>query len=162
MHPTKVLFVCLGNICRSPAAEGIMKTIVARERLEDLIFCDSAGTSAYHEGDLPDARMRAHAKERGYDLTSRSRPFLAPDDFFRFNYILTMDESNFRNVSRLDKNGEFAAKILPIVKFCTLHAVAAVPDPYYEGDEGFRLVLDILEDACANFLEHLRREMGPK
>lgn len=154
MKKTRLLFVCLGNICRSPAAEGIMKTLVAKAGAAESIECDSAGTSAYHEGDPADARMIEHARGRGYVLDSRSRPFSAAD-FETFDYIFTMDESNYRNVLKLDVKGVFRHKVHPMVKFCRLHEVAGVPDPYYQGDDGFQLVLDILEDACGEFLKTL-------
>lgn len=156
MKKTRLLFVCLGNICRSPAAEGIMKTMVAKAGLANQIECDSAGTSAYHEGDPADARMKEHALGRGYNLDSLSRPFTTAD-FQNFDYIFTMDESNYQNVLRLDPTGTFRQKVIPMVKFCRLHEVAGVPDPYYQGDDGFRLVLDILEDACGEFLKTLLR-----
>ena len=155
----RLLFVCLGNICRSPAAEGIMKTLVERAKLDHLIDCDSAGTSAYHEGESADRRMIAHAKERGYGLTSLSRPFRAPEDFINFDYILTMDDDNFRNVLRLDSDRKFQQKVHRMVKFCRIHRVEEVPDPYYEGDDGFRLVLDILEDACETLLGQIKSEL---
>jgi len=156
----RLLFVCLGNICRSPAAEGIMKTLVARDGLDHLIECDSAGTSAYHEGEGADRRMISHAKERGYDLTSLSRPFRHPQDFEDFDFILTMDGDNFRNISKLDSELRYKGKVRPMVSFCRIHRVDAVPDPYYEGDDGFRLVLDILEDACENLLIQLKSELN--
>lgn len=156
----RLLFVCLGNICRSPAAEGIMKTLIEREGLSHLIECDSAGTSAYHEGDNADPRMIEHAKERGYKLDSLSRPFRAPEDFHNFDYILTMDPSNYSHVTRLNPKGEGRAKVQPMVRYCKIHEVKEVPDPYYQGDDGFQLVLDILEDACGEFLLELKKELG--
>jgi protein-tyrosine phosphatase len=159
MAVRRVLFVCLGNICRSPAAEGIMNRLVTQAGLGDIIVCDSAGTSGYHEGDPADARMISHAKTRGYDLLSLSRPFKAPDDFEKFDFILTMDESNFRNILKLDPEGKYRNKVMPMVKFCQVHDVVEVPDPYYQGDTGFHLVLDILEDACSQLLAHIRTEL---
>ena len=152
----RLLFVCMGNICRSPAAEGIMNALIAREDLGHEILCDSAGTSGYHEGEPADARMIAIAKERGFELITLSRPFRAPEDFENFDFILTMDESNYRNIIRLDASGRHHDKVIPMVKFCKVHDVKEVPDPYYQGDDGFRLVLDILEDSCGEFLNFLK------
>lgn len=156
----KVLFVCLGNICRSPAAEGIFQKLVHEEGLSDRIQIDSAGTSAYHEGEAADGRMIQFAKSRGYDLTSRSRPFVAPDDFLKFDYILPMDPQNLQDLYDLDPDQQFQSKILPMTEFCTIHRTHLVPDPYYKGDEGFELVLDILEDACRGLLKRVKEEMG--
>src|SRR6185312_10013964 len=102
----KVLFVCLGNICRSPAAEGIFLHMVKTHRLHELIHVDSAGTGGWHIGEAPDSRMIAHARRRGYDLSAlEARQFAAPEDFLEFDYILTMDDSNFKNVRALDTKG---------------------------------------------------------
>lgn len=158
----KVLFVCLGNICRSPAAEGIFKSYVQREQLTNLIEVDSAGTSGYHEGDPADERMRLMAKTRGYDLTSLSRPFDASKDFANFDYIITMDQKNQRDVLAQDRHGEFAQKVLPMVSFCRIHSIDHVPDPYYRGDEGFEHVLDILEDACSGLLTQIKSDLEVK
>jgi protein-tyrosine phosphatase len=155
----KLLFVCLGNICRSPAAEGIMAKLLADAGMAEKVFCDSAGTSALHKGAPADGRMISFARERGYDLASRSRPFNAREDFTKFDYILTMDTQNYDDVRALDNSALFHGKIIPIVEYCRVHEVKEVPDPYYEGDDGFRLVLDILEDACGGFLERLQREI---
>jgi protein-tyrosine phosphatase len=155
-----VLFICLGNICRSPAAEGILQALVKHEGLEGRIKIDSAGTSAYHAGSPADERMRSFAKERGYDLTSISRQFRAPSDFHKFDYILTMDGRNFQDVIDEDPHEEFRSKVIPMTQFCKIHNVHQVPDPYYQGDDGFRLVLDILEDACEGLLAHLKAELG--
>lgn len=155
----KLLFVCLGNICRSPAAEGIMQTLLKREGLADRVACDSAGTSAYHEGEPADARMISYARSRGHELTSLSRPFLAPQDFENFDYILTMDASNHRNVMALDKQNQYGHKVMPMVRFCQIHKVSEVPDPYYDTEDGFRLVLDILEDACTGLLHKIKSEI---
>jgi protein-tyrosine phosphatase len=152
----------MGNICRSPAAEGIMNRFITEAGLDEVIVCDSAGTSAYHAGEPADARMISHAKSRGYDLLSLSRPFKAPEDFQKFDYILTMDESNYRNIIKLDPAGQYRNKVIPMTKFCRIHEINEVPDPYYQGDEGFHLVLDILEDACRELLGHIRKEKGAK
>lgn len=155
-----VLFVCLGNICRSPAAEGIFLHMVKQNNLSERIHVDSAGTGGWHVGECPDGRMIAHAKKRGYDLsTLEARQFDSPDDFLRFDYILTMDNSNLKHVSALDRQREHQHKIKPLTSFCKIHSVKEVPDPYYRDEEGFEHVLDLLEDACRELLEHLRKEL---
>jgi protein-tyrosine phosphatase len=137
-----------------------MRKLIENEGLSAHIEVDSAGTSAYHEGEPADGRMIGFAKERGYDLTSRSRPFRAPQDFQNFDYILTMDSRNFQDVSDEDPRQEFASKVVPLTQYCRVHKAREVPDPYYQGDVGFQLVLDILEDACANLLTELKKEWG--
>lgn len=149
-EPVKVLFVCLGNICRSPAAEGLMEAVVATHGDQHNWVIDSAGTGDYHIGDLPDRRMRAHAARRGYDLTHRCRQ-ISVSDFFDFDLIIGMDESNLRNLRRLAPTVETEQKIMPMSAFFddTRH-YDYVPDPYYEGAEGFELVLDLLQGATEN------------
>jgi len=148
----KILFVCLGNICRSPAAEGIFRRLVEDAGLKDQFHIDSAGTSGrYHEGEDSDARMRAHAKERKYILTSTARQ-LHREDLEEYDWILTMDESNYVNTLKLTTDKNLHKKIHKMVSFCKIHKVDEVPDPYYGGEDGFRLVLDILEDACQELL----------
>ena len=156
---TKILFVCLGNICLSPSAEGVMQRLVDDEGLNDRIFIDSAGTNGWHVGERADARMRSHAKRRGLELTSISRK-LIPSDLEAFDYVVGMDPDNVCNVRKLDRAGTYADKIHLMVDFCRKTKESEVPDPYYGGDAGFERVLDILEDACAGFLEHVRKERG--
>lgn len=155
----KVLFVCLGNICRSPAAEGVMRHLVERAGLDGRIECDSAGTYGGHAGERADARMRRAASRRGYDLQSISRQ-IRSEDFDRFDMIITMDDSNYERVHRLASTPEAARKIFRMTDFCRRHSGAShVPDPYYEGAEGFELVLDLLEDACEGLLEEIKKEL---
>lgn len=155
-----VLFVCLGNICRSPAAEGILKKMVADNRLEERIFVDSAGTSCWHEGELPDDRMRMHGQRRNYDFCSRSRKFVSTD-FERFDYIIVMDDDNYRNVKKLAKTEEDVAKIHRMIDFSSKFSHHhKVPDPYYGGASGFELVMDLLEDACGNLLDKIKGNFG--
>lgn len=149
-RPYKVLFVCLGNICRSPAAEGVMRAMAAGMPVE----IDSAGTAGYHIGELPDARMRSHAAKRGYPLTHRARQFDAAD-FERFDLILAMDASNMRNLKALDRKNAFGGKLRMMTDYCTALSVTEVPDPYYGGPEGFEHVIDILEDACRGLLKEI-------
>ena len=158
----RLLFVCMGNICRSPAAEGIMKGLAAQCGLSADIFCESAGTSSYHEGEPVDGRMVAFAQKRGYVLDGESRGFKAPEDFENFDYILTMDKNNYKNIIHLDPERKHHHKVIPMTNYCKIHKVDEVPDPYYQGDDGFYLVLDILEDACREMMEKLKSEMSSR
>ena len=155
MENKKILFVCLGNICRSPAAEGIMKSIVNKKGLNNFISVDSAGTIGYHTGDQPDPRMVSHAAKRGYRLNHKARKFDTNIDFDKFDYIITMDDSNFNDINALDKGGKHKHKIFKMVRFLKNHDVDEVPDPYYLGPQGFENVLDVLEDGCNGLLEHI-------
>ena len=158
MAEPRLLFVCLGNICRSPAAEGVFLHLLAREGLEDRFVVDSAGTGGWHVGNRADRRMRAAAERRGIHLPSRARQ-LDRDDLLQFDRILTMDDDNLRAVHSLAR--EFApgsatlARIEPITTYCRRFQVSEVPDPYYGGDQGFEHVLDLLDDACTGLLESL-------
>lgn len=146
----KVLFVCLGNICRSPAAEGIMLDIIDRHGDSDRWEIDSAGTGRYHIDDLPDRRMRVHARQRGIELTHRCRQ-VETSDFDDFDIIIGMDASNISNLRAVAPSPEAEKKIVAMADFFTPGGrYDYVPDPYYEGAEGFELVLDLLQDACAN------------
>lgn len=156
MKEYKILFVCLGNICRSPAAEGILKRMVREQRLEDKISVDSAGTSGYHDGDLPDHRMRQHGARRGYKFDSLSRRFTSRD-FDRFDVILAMDDSNYHNIMRLAPDLESEKKVYRMVDFSNQFGHDHIPDPYYSGADGFELVLDLLEDACEGLLDKLKK-----
>ena len=153
MEKTKILFVCLGNICRSPAAEGILKKKLKDKGLEQFYFVDSAGTAGYHEGELPDSRMRMHASRRGYSLDSRSRP-VKYNDFFDFDVIVGMDNNNISNLKRMAPDAESEKKIKRMTDYCRTYMDDHVPDPYYGGDSGFEHVLDLLEDACEGIIEH--------
>ena len=151
---TKILFVCLGNICRSSSAEEIMRTFVAREGLDKDIQVDSAGILSYHQGELPDERMRAHAIRRGYNLTHRSRP-VRTDDFFDFDLIIGMDDRNIQDLKDRAPSVEAEKKICRMTDFCVKKVIDYVPDPYYGGAQGFENVLDILEDACQGLLDKI-------
>lgn len=154
--PTRLLFVCMGNICRSPAAEGIMNHLLQREGLQGQYVCDSAGTIGYHQGSPPDERMRLAAQKRGIVLTGRARQ-LTPADFTRFDLILTMDRQNYWDVLALDQEKRYRHKVKMICEFCRRYTCREVPDPYYGGAEGFELVLDLLLDACEGLLAALRQ-----
>ncbi len=156
----KVLFVCLGNICRSPAAEGIFRKMINQRGLAEKVFHDSAGTGGWHVGCPPDGRMIAHAKERGYELSDLKARRLHPiDDFKNFDLILTMDESNFMDVKNLSRSDEAFAKVRPMTSYCKIHDVDHVPDPYYREEDGFELVLDILEDACEVLVNEIEGQL---
>ena len=153
---TRILFVCLGNICRSPAANGVMEQMVGEQGLQDKFLIDSAGTYGGHAGELPDPRMRVAASRRGYNLTHRSRKF-REQDFHDFDMIIVMDGSNYENVARLAPERKYLDKVYRFVEFSKNHPNwSYVPDPYYEGHEGFELVLDILVDGCAELINRLK------
>jgi protein-tyrosine phosphatase len=152
----RLLFVCLGNICRSPAAEGIMATVVEKNGLQDVIEVDSAGTSGWHEGELPDERMRSHGERRGYDFCTPARKF-RKSDFDDFDYILVMDKENFANIKALATGQKQTDKIHMMTEFSRQYPQHDhVPDPYYGGALGFELVLDLLEDACKGLLHTIK------
>lgn len=152
----KVLFVCLGNICRSPAGEGILKRMIEEQGLEHSISVDSAGTSGYHDGELPDPRMRRHGSRRGYTFDSISRRFVR-NDFDNFDIILAMDDSNYHNIMRLVPDLDSEKKVYRMVEFSKKYGHDHIPDPYYSGADGFELVLDLLEDACENLLDKMKK-----
>ena len=151
---TKVLFVCLGNICRSPMAEGVFTHIVNERGLREKYIIDSAGVAGYHIGELPDRRMREHAWQRGYKLDSRARQ-VKTDDFFEFDYILAMDDSNYDALISIAPNIQTEHKVKRMADFCRHHNMDHVPDPYYGGADGFQLVIDLLEDACETLLNEI-------
>ncbi len=151
-----ILFVCLGNICRSPAAEAIMRRIAHRNGMDEALRIDSAGTYGGHAGDRSDARMRSAAAKRGYELTHRARQ-IREEDFAEFDMIVVMDDMNYETVNRLAPSREAAEKIFRMREFFRRFPQwTYVPDPYYEGHEGFELVLDMLEDGCGAILEYLK------
>jgi protein-tyrosine phosphatase len=151
--PQKLLFVCLGNICRSPAAEGTMNHLIDKAGLTGQLECDSAGTSNYHIGDPPDRRMIQTAQRRGIPLPGRARQ-LSIEDFEAFDLILAMDQQNYKNILSLDPAGRYQHKVRLMCDFCTQHSDQEVPDPYYGGQAGFDYVLDLLIDACQGLLDN--------
>lgn len=154
----KILFVCLGNICRSSAADEIMRQQVLAAGLGDEFEIDSAGTYGGHAGDLPDPRMRAAGKRRGYNFTHRSRK-VRSEDFERFDLLLAMDDSVYESLSRLAPTVDSLQKLERMADYIPRHfGYDYVPDPYYEGAEGFELVLDMLEEGCRELLKELRIE----
>ena len=154
----KILFVCLGNICRSSSAEEVMRTFIKREGLEKVIEVDSAGILSIHQGELSDSRMRMHAYHRGYTLTHRSRP-VCTQDFLEFDMIIGMDDRNIQDLKDRAPSPEAEKKIHRMAEFCQLKQVDYVPDPYYGGASGFENVLDILEDACEGLLDKVKEIM---
>lgn len=147
--------MCLGNICRSPAAEGVFQHLVEKAGLSSEFAIDSAGTGGWHVGAPADARMRAAAAKRGYNLTSKARQFV-PADFDRFDQILAMDESNLMNILAQDSPGKpHKANVQLMLSYHGKTTLKNVPDPYYGGEEGFEEVLDLLEVACGNLLQKL-------
>lgn len=152
----KVLFVCLGNICRSPAAHGIFEHIVRENGMEDHIEVDSAGTYAGHRGELPDRRMRTAAMYRGFALTHHSRP-VSGMDFLDFDLIIAMDDQNYEDLMHLAPSVEATHKIHRMAEFLKARKMSYIPDPYYMGTEGFTLVLDLLEDGCQNLFDIIKK-----
>lgn len=158
MSKIKILFVCLGNICRSPSAEAVFKDIVKTKGQSGEFYIDSAGTYAYHEGEMADRRMQQHAIKRGYNLTSISRPFDPYSDWDRFDYIVAMDNSNFNDLKAMARNESDLKKLHNMTNFSSRFSYDHVPDPYYGGYEGFELVLDILEDAGEGFFNYVKKQ----
>lgn len=153
-----VLFVCLGNICRSPTAHGVFRQLVEDAGLSDKIFVDSAGTAAWHEGKAPDMRSTVHALKRQYDLSDLRARQVTTDDFSSFDYILAMDKDNLKNLRELMPE-DFAGHIGLMLEIGGgAGKTNEVPDPYYDGEQGFEQVLDLLETSCADLLEHIERE----
>ncbi len=157
MTEIHLLFVCLGNICRSPAAEAVMKVKLEKKGFGNLIHCDSAGIIGFHAGEPADARMRRHALRRGYQVTSLSRQVKRDHDFDHFDMIIGMDDQNITDLNTVARSAADRKKIFRMTDFCEKFNYDTVPDPYYGGDAGFELVLDLLEDACEGLIEHLRR-----
>lgn len=154
----RISFVCLGNICRSPTAEGVMRHMLDEAGLGERVSIDSAGTGSWHVGEPPDERARQEARRRGYRLTGRARQF-GPGDFAEVDYVIAMDRSNAHALREMAPDDAARSKIHLLRDFDPESpAGSEVPDPYYEG--GFDLVLDIAERSCRGLLGHLRREHG--
>jgi len=152
----RVLFVCLGNICRSPSAEAVFRGLVNAKGDGHNFEIDSAGTSAYHEGEPADARMQEHAIKRKYNLTSISRAFDPETDWDRFDLIVAMDFSNLNDLKNMARSSNDLDKLFMMTNFSQKFTYNEVPDPYYGGDEGFELVLDLLEDAGEGLYEYIK------
>lgn len=151
----KVLFVCLGNICRSPTAEGVFRHLLVREGLESGILADSAGTAAYHVGSPPDPRAQEAALRRGVDLSAIRGRRAGPSDMDEFDYVLAMDRENHASLMAIA--GEQGHKIRLFMDYASRFDESEVPDPYYGGAGGFEQMLDMIEDASEGLLSELRR-----
>jgi protein-tyrosine phosphatase len=149
----RVLMVCLGNICRSPLAEGILKHKIQERNLD--IEVDSAGTGSWHVGENPDPRAIAVAKKNGVDISRLTGRQFSEEDFDRFDRILVMDESNYRNVLSLARNSSDRLKTGYLLDYVSPGASACVPDPYFGGPEGFESVYRMLDEACDRFLDQI-------
>ena len=153
----RVLFVCLGNICRSPTAHGVFESMIQNRGLDHLIQIDSCGTGGWHVGESPDKRATAHARKRGYELSHLRARQIQPNDFYHFDYILAMDEANLRELDLICPSD---AKVIPqlFLSFGN-YAETEVPDPYYGGEQGFEHVLDLVESACEGLLEDIQMRL---
>ena len=149
----RVLFVCMGNICRSPLAQGVLEEVLRREELEGEIFVDSAGTGRWHVGEPPDERALSAASLRDLDISAQRARQLTPEDCENFDYILTMDEENYRAVTSLCRG---SAVVRPFLEFAADSPEREVPDPYYDGPDGFERVLDLVEEASEGLLADIR------
>ena len=156
--PLSVLFICMGNICRSPTAHGVFRHKLRQHGLDDQIRVDSAGTHNYHPGEPPDRRSQRAAAMRGYDLSDLRARQISDDDFIRHDLLLTMDWDNHA-LAEERCPPQHRRKLRRLAEFCRRHTAAVVPDPYYGGDAGFAHVLDLIEDACDNLIEELTRRL---
>ncbi|MDX1319480.1 MAG: low molecular weight protein-tyrosine-phosphatase [Oceanospirillum sp.] len=154
MSRIKVLFVCLGNICRSPTADGVFRKLVADAGLQDLIEIDSAGTAAWHVGKSPDPRTQDAAASRGYDLSGLRARQAVPEDFYKYDHILAMDLSNLENLQQI-RPADASARLGLFLDYAPDLGIKEVPDPYYGGESGFEQVLDLVETAGKNLLVEL-------
>lgn len=159
MKEIKVLFVCLGNICRSPTAEGVFRHLVQQEGHSDWIKTDSAGTHAYHIGEQPDRRAQQTARTRGIDLSDLRGRQAIVNDFHEFDYILAMDNENYQNLQRLCPEGH-EDKLSLFLDFSREYAESQVPDPYYGGERGFEHVFDLVESASRGLLDTIKKQHG--
>jgi protein-tyrosine phosphatase len=155
----RVLFVCMGNICRSPTAHGVFEAMVATAGLADRVQVDSAGTHSYHVGAPPDARSQQHALKRGYDLSRQSARQLTRQDFEDFDLVLVMDWDNLA-LAQARCPPEQQRKLRRLAEFFQHHDSPVVPDPYQGGTRGFEHVLDLVEDGCAGLLRHVGQQLG--
>ena len=159
MDKIKVLFVCMGNICRSPTAQGIFEQLVREAQLEHRIVIDSAGTHAYHVGNMPDERATEAAGRRGVDLTLQRARRIEAADFTQFDYVLAMDRSNLEDLAAICPTPH-RAKLRLFLEFAERPDVLEVPDPYYGGAQGFERVLDLVEEGARGLLEDIRRRLN--
>lgn len=155
MNMVKVLFVCMGNICRSPTAQGVFESLVQREGLAQQVAIDSAGTHAYHVGEPPDARAQQAAKRRGVDLSTQRARKVREEDFFEYDYVLAMDRDNYAALREIC-HPDYEERLRLFLEFAPHLGEKDVPDPYYGGAQGFERVLDLIEAASAGLLAELR------
>ncbi len=151
----RILFVCMGNICRSPAAEIVFRKMVEDAGLEDRFTIDSAGTISYHAGNPPDPRMSETLAQGGYEPGGRARQ-VQKEDLEQFDLILTMDEDNLADVRALDADGRYSHKIQAFIDYLEELEAPRIPDPYYGGQKGFHRVIELLEDGCSSLLKQLQ------
>lgn len=152
-NTTRLLFICLGNICRSPAANAVMQKYVDEAGLTDQFEIDSAGIGPWHVGQLPDRRMREHGARRGYRIDHIARQFDAASDFDRYDEIIVMDEDNYRNITRQARNDADRKNVIRMADYFTKYkGCTSVPDPYYGAGKDFELALDLIEDGCRGLL----------
>ena len=159
MKNFSVLFVCMGNICRSPTAHGVFKRKLMDAGMAHLVKVDSAGTHNYHPGSPPDARSQVYAAKRGYDLSDLRARQITDDDYAQYDLILVMDWDNLALV-REDCPAEHLTKVRRLTEFCLAQDAQVVPDPYHGGAKGFDQVLDLVEDACEGLLRHVKQRIG--
>lgn len=160
MEKVSVLFVCMGNICRSPTAQGIFETLLIKHGWREQVKVDSAGTHAYHLGSAPDQRAQAAATRRGVDLAGQRARQVAPRDFDAFDYILAMDQHNLTILRGMTQTAEQQKRVRLFMDFASRWSEEEVPDPYYGGDLGFEQVLDMTEDAAEGLLAHLMQRVA--
>jgi len=158
MKTYAILMCCMGNICRSPTAEGVLRAKLQAAGFADRVTLDSAGTHDYHVGRPPDARAQRHALARGYDLSALRARQAEPDDFRRFDLLLAMDEANMAGLRAICPPGE-EGRLRLLMSFAGRHDATEVPDPYYGGEAGFERVLDYIEDACDGVIFMLRQQL---
>lgn len=159
MKTYSVLFVCMGNICRSPTAHGVFRQKLIEHGLADQVQVDSAGTHNYHPGNPPDERSQAHAVKRGYDLSDLRARQIAEADFASHDLILAMDWDNLALI-QAECPAEYQGKVRRLTEFCLKHESSVVPDPYYGDKDGFEHVLDLVEDACEGLIRHVRQRVS--
>lgn len=157
-EPLKICFVCLGNICRSPTAEGIFQHLVNERGLQSYFYIDSAGTSAHHIGEPANSKSQKIANKHGVELKSRARRF-DPSDLEEFDLILAMDHENFDNLEKMDVKGAYSGKLFLMREFDPDPGTKAVPDPYYGGIDGFQNVYDIIKRSCESLLDQLEERI---
>lgn len=158
-HPVNVMFVCLGNICRSPTAQGVFQQLVDQEGLSDRINTDSCGTAAFNVGKQPDPRAQAAALQRGLDISSYIARQIADDDYLWSDYVIAMDRSNFTNVKTFAPK-DFQGEIAMFMQYAPNPGLGIIPDPYYDDAERFNAVFDMIEAAARGLLQHIRTRHG--